>query len=179
MRSAEIYNKPGGTGYPKGVILWRSTDFDARAAYVVALPVPPLCVKADCSMTIEQLLVEQTHAWLTRGRRDLHAATVLIAAKAYEEALLNCQQAAEKAIESSLAVQQRPFRRTHGLREFVSECPAIDGSLEATLGEADALSKYAWRFRYPGAPRAGRPPKLSLKLRPFTRDRAASSASGR
>ncbi len=36
MRTGEIYRKLGGTGYPKDIVPWRSTDFDARAAYVVA-----------------------------------------------------------------------------------------------------------------------------------------------
>jgi uncharacterized protein len=36
MRSSEIYSKLGGLGYPKDVIPWRSSDFDGRAAYVVA-----------------------------------------------------------------------------------------------------------------------------------------------
>ena len=36
MRSGEIYSKLGNTGYPKDVIPWRSSDFDARAMHVVA-----------------------------------------------------------------------------------------------------------------------------------------------
>jgi HEPN domain-containing protein len=103
-------------------------------------------------MTAEELLLDETHAWLGRARSDLRAAQVLRDARAYAEALFFCQQAAGKAIKGFLAFHQRPFRKTHELRQLVSECLAIDESLDATLGQADDLSKYAWRFRYPGAP---------------------------
>jgi HEPN domain-containing protein len=102
-------------------------------------------------MTAEQLLLDETHAWLTRARHDLRSAALLSAGGEYEDALFHCQQAAEKAIKSFLAFHQRPFRKTHELRELISECLTIDGSLQATLGQAETLSKYAWRFRYPGA----------------------------
>lgn len=36
IRSGAIYRELGGIGYPKDVITWRSTDFDARGKYVVA-----------------------------------------------------------------------------------------------------------------------------------------------
>ena len=36
IRSGIIYSKLSGLGYPKDVIPWRRTDFDARAAHVVA-----------------------------------------------------------------------------------------------------------------------------------------------
>lgn len=36
LRSGEIYSLLRNVGYPKDVIPWRSSDFDARAAHVVA-----------------------------------------------------------------------------------------------------------------------------------------------
>ena len=36
LRSGAIYRELRGIGYPADVIPWRRTDFDARAAYVVA-----------------------------------------------------------------------------------------------------------------------------------------------
>jgi uncharacterized protein len=36
MRSGEIYSRLSGMGYSKDIIPWRSTDFNERAAYVVA-----------------------------------------------------------------------------------------------------------------------------------------------
>lgn len=62
-------------------------------------------------MTAEQLLLDETHPWLTRARRDLHAAALLIAGEAYEDALFHCQQAAEKAIKAFLTFHQNRFER--------------------------------------------------------------------
>jgi uncharacterized protein len=36
LRNGPSYSELGGTGYPKDVIPWRSSDFDARGAHVVA-----------------------------------------------------------------------------------------------------------------------------------------------
>jgi uncharacterized protein len=36
MRSGEIYRKLSDLGYPKDIVPWRRSDFDARGAYVVA-----------------------------------------------------------------------------------------------------------------------------------------------
>jgi HEPN domain-containing protein len=103
-------------------------------------------------MTAEQLLLDETHAWLGRARRDLHSAALLIAGGAYDDALFHCQQAAEKAFKAFLAFHQRPFRKTHELGELIPECEAIDPTLRPALTEAKELTKYAWVFRYPGAP---------------------------
>jgi hypothetical protein len=45
-----------------------------------------------------------------------------------------------------------PFRRVHELDELGKQCVGIDFSLAELTSRADALTKYAWRFRYPGAP---------------------------
>ena len=45
-----------------------------------------------------------------------------------------------------------PFRRVHELDELGEQCVGIDSSLAELVGRADALIKYAWRYRYPGAP---------------------------
>ena len=36
FRSGKVYSLLGGTGYPKDIVPWRSSDFDARGAHVVA-----------------------------------------------------------------------------------------------------------------------------------------------
>jgi predicted nucleotidyltransferase len=36
LRGGAVYHLLAGTGYPKDVIPWRRTDFDLRAAHVVA-----------------------------------------------------------------------------------------------------------------------------------------------
>ena len=103
-------------------------------------------------MTPDQLRLDETHAWLERARRDLRAASLLIAGQMYAEALFHCQQAAEKALKGFLTFHQRPFQKTHDLSEVGPECVAIDGSLRSVYDQIKALTEYAWRFRYPGAP---------------------------
>ncbi len=103
-------------------------------------------------MTPDEWLLDETHSWLSRARRDLHAATVLIGAQGYAEALFHCQQAAEKALKAFLTYHGKPFTKTHVLSELRPACLAIDSSLDPVLVLASALTEYAWRFRYPGAP---------------------------
>jgi hypothetical protein len=45
-----------------------------------------------------------------------------------------------------------PFRRVHELDEIGKQSVGVDSSLADLMSRADALTKYAWRFRYPGAP---------------------------
>jgi HEPN domain-containing protein len=69
-----------------------------------------------------------------------------------EGGLFHSQQAAEKALNGFLTWHDVPFRRVHELDELGERCGGIDSSLAELMGRADALTKYAWRFRYPGAP---------------------------
>ncbi len=103
-------------------------------------------------MTPDQLRHEETRAWLGRARRDLRAAKLLIAGDANAEALFHCQQAVEKAIKAFLTFHERTFRKTHDLGDLSSECLAIDDSLRPVVSQAEGLTQYAWRFRYPGEP---------------------------
>jgi HEPN domain-containing protein len=103
-------------------------------------------------MTPDPLLLDETHAWLDRARRDLRSAKVLIAGEEYAGALFHCQQAAERALKGFLTFHQKPFRKIRVLSDLRPECLAIDASLESVFAQADELTKYAWRFHYPGAP---------------------------
>jgi len=67
-------------------------------------------------------------------------------------ALVFCQQAAEKSLKAFLTWHERTFRRTHDVEELGKDCQAIDLTLGALIEEADVLSDYAWKLRYPGAP---------------------------
>jgi HEPN domain-containing protein len=103
-------------------------------------------------MTTEELLLDETHAWMERTRNGLRSAQLLLDGQMYADVLLFCQQAAEKALKGFLAFHQTPFRKTHELSDLFPEILAIDGSLKPALDQAKTLSDYAWRFRYPGAP---------------------------
>jgi HEPN domain-containing protein len=93
---------------------------------------------------------EETRAWLDRALRDLRATRLLTAGDANAEALFHCQQAVEKALKAFLTFHERTFRKTHDLGELSPECLALDGSLESAISQAEGLTQYAWRFRYPG-----------------------------
>jgi len=86
-----------------------------------------------------------------RAQGDLRAAEIL-ATELPATALFHCQQAAEKYLKAYLTWNQTAFRKTHELQELAAACAVIDPALQSALDPAMALSKYAWQFRYPGAP---------------------------
>ena len=86
-----------------------------------------------------------------RARGDLRAAEIC-ATELPATALFHCQQAAEKYLKAYLTWHQTAFRKTHELQELAAVCALIDPALQSALDPAMALSKYAWQFRYPGAP---------------------------
>jgi HEPN domain-containing protein len=102
-------------------------------------------------MTPNEWLLDETHKWMRRARADMRAAEICTT-ELPGTALFHCQQAAEKYLKAYLTWNQRAFRKTHELAELVAACILIDATLKSALGPAAALSKYAWQFRYPGAP---------------------------
>jgi len=102
-------------------------------------------------MTPNEWLLDETRRWLERAHGDLRAAGIL-ATGPPATALFHCQQAAEKYLKACLTWNQKVFRKTHELRELAEACALIDPSLKSTLDPAETLSKYSWKFRYPGAP---------------------------
>jgi HEPN domain-containing protein len=93
-------------------------------------------------------------AWLAKAAQDLRRVEILLAAEPpdVEGALFHCQQAAEKAIKGFLTWHDMPFRRVHEIDQIGEQCVGVDSSLADLMCRADALTKYASRFRYPGAP---------------------------
>jgi HEPN domain-containing protein len=102
-------------------------------------------------MTPNEWLLDETRRWVERAQGDLRAAEIC-AVELPATALFHCQQAAEKYMKAYLTWNQKVFRKTHELRELAEACAQIDPALKSTLDPAEALSKYAWQFRYPGAP---------------------------
>jgi len=96
----------------------------------------------------------ETREWLDKASEDLASARVLAGAGHYANALFFCQQAAEKSLKAFLTWHERPFRRTHDLEELGRACVEAGGVSVALLEEADVLSDYAWKLRYPGTPYA-------------------------
>jgi len=102
-------------------------------------------------MTPNEWLLDETRKWIERAQNDLRAAEIC-ATELPATALFHCQQAAEKYLKAYLTWNQKVFQKTHELRELAAACALIDPILKSTLEPAETLSKYAWKFRYPGAP---------------------------
>jgi HEPN domain-containing protein len=69
-----------------------------------------------------------------------------------DDAVFHCQQAVEKGIKGFLTFHQRPFGKTHDLRELGKACANLEPELAPLLERAAPLTTYAWKFRYPGPP---------------------------
>ena len=102
-------------------------------------------------MTPNEWRLDETRRWLEREQGDLRAAEIC-ATELPATALFHCQQAAEKYLKAYLTWNQKVFRKTHELRELATACALIDPALKSVLDPAETPSKYAWKFRYPGAP---------------------------
>jgi HEPN domain-containing protein len=96
----------------------------------------------------------EVRGWLIKADDDLRAADAAMKATppVLGVAVYLAQQAAEKAMKGFLTWHDRKFRKTHNLVEIGGQCAAIDSSLEPLLRKAPDLTKYVWRFRYPGEP---------------------------
>lgn len=58
----------------------------------------------------------------------------------------------EKGFKGFLTWRSTPFRKTHNLEELGEQCLRLDPTLKAVVDTAVPLTKYAWKFRYPGEP---------------------------
>lgn len=103
-------------------------------------------------MTPDEARARETLDWLDKAAEDLASCTALIASGHFANALFFCQQGAEKSLKGFLTWHEQPFRRTHDLEEPGEACRAIDNTLAPLIIDADVLSDYAWKLRYPGAP---------------------------
>ena len=71
---------------------------------------------------------------------------------------------ANNALKAVLVWHEQPFRRTHDLEEIGVACTSLDATLQAIAEEADALTDFAWRARYPGNPFASAPGEVAMML---------------
>jgi HEPN domain-containing protein len=117
-------------------------------------------------MPLDPELVAETRAWLSRARRDLDtAAFELTAASPFAaDAVFHAQQAAEKALKGFLTWHSSPFRKTHNLEELGEQCLQFDPALKPVIDQAVPLTKYAWKYRYPGEPEEPSPQEAEAAL---------------
>ncbi len=106
-------------------------------------------------MPLDQFRLSDTRAWLVYANEDLATAEDLLTLprRHIRSIVFHSQQAAEKALKAFLTWHDRPFGRVHNLEELGQSCSDIDPTMGELVNRAVALSKYATRFRYPGARR--------------------------
>jgi HEPN domain-containing protein len=99
-------------------------------------------------------LVAEIRSWLVKASQDLRAASHDFTMKPplLADIVFHAQQAAEKILKGFLTWHSTPFRKTHLLEEIGEQCLKIDPALRPVVDKAVPLSKYAWKFRYPGEP---------------------------
>ncbi len=105
-------------------------------------------------MPHDPALVADTRAWLTKALMDLLAAEHLlqVAPPLLGGAVFHCQQVGEKTLKAFLAWHDEPFRKTHNLEELGQQVLAFDAVLLPLVDRVGDLTKYAWKYRYPGEP---------------------------
>ena len=94
---------------------------------------------------------EEVRQWLTKSRRDLKVASVLLAIDELllDSVVFHCQQAAEKAFKAYLTYLGQAFRKTHDLDVLVDLCSLSEPRFNDLREMANILTPYAVEFRYP------------------------------
>ncbi len=87
--------------------------------------------------------------WLRQAHADLQAAQDSVAAKHYEWACFQAQQAAEKAIKAFLYSKGYTSILSHSLTELVQQAATLEPSLATLETEAHRLDAYYIPTRYP------------------------------
>lgn len=105
-------------------------------------------------MDAEPLRRSNTRQWLLLAKEDLNNAHYDLEADPpfLRNALFQSQQAVEKALKGFLMWHDVAFRKVHDLSEIGTQCRDLDPTLAGFIESVEPLSKYAWQFRYPGAP---------------------------
>jgi HEPN domain-containing protein len=99
-------------------------------------------------------LVAETQSWFVKAGQDLGAAAHEFTAEPpfLADIVFHSQQAVEKALKGFLTWNSTPFRKTHNLEELGEQVLRLDPTLKHIVDTAVPLTKYAWKFRYPGDP---------------------------
>lgn len=90
--------------------------------------------------------------WFMRAERDLiHAEQSRTNTIVINEAIVyHTQQAAEKALKGYLTARGQTFPKIHDVSQLITSASTIDQRFAAYFSHAQALTPYAFEFRYPG-----------------------------
>jgi HEPN domain-containing protein len=97
---------------------------------------------------------EEARVWLQFAADDFRAACGLMAMSppAIRQALVQGQQAAEKALKAFLIGNGQLYPLTHDLERLRELCVVIDATLDAVARPCLDLTQFASLMRYPGCP---------------------------
>ena len=97
---------------------------------------------------------EEAQVWLEFAADDFRAACGLMAMSppAIRQALVQGQQAAEKALKAFLIGNGQLYPLTHDLERLRGLCVAIDATLDSVARPCLDLTQFASLMRYPGCP---------------------------
>ncbi len=89
-------------------------------------------------------------AWLQKAAHDLVAAKKLSGdGDPLDTAIYHCQQAAEKAVKAYLCHAEAPIEKTHDVERLIKLAAINLPEFGKWLNEAEIITPYASRFRYP------------------------------
>jgi HEPN domain-containing protein len=96
-----------------------------------------------------QGLVQQ---WLTKADLDYRTAERLLddPEPLRESIAFHCQQAAEKYLKAYLVAKGIEFPKTHSISRLLDLVSSVDGTLAASLDQAESLTPFGVEIRYPG-----------------------------
>ena len=83
------------------------------------------------------------------AKEDLKAAKALLDIELFSSAAYHCQQASEKALKAFLAFKKHEILKTHDLIKLVLLCSKYDKKFEKLYDDAEELTPFATKFRYP------------------------------
>ena len=93
--------------------------------------------------------------WVRKADADLHVAERMADEAALDLGIreivgFHCQQAAEKYLKALLTSHQADFPKTHDIHVLLELVDQIDPTAAEAMREADWLSPFGVRVRYPG-----------------------------
>jgi HEPN domain-containing protein len=90
--------------------------------------------------------------WLHKAENDLKIGQdqMETAEPTTDMVCYHMQQCVEKYLRAYLALNQKPFRRTHDIAELIEQCKEIDDTFDTLYkSQVDSLTIYGVEIRYP------------------------------
>ena len=109
--------------------------------------------------------IKLVQAWLLKAAHDLQAANSLSSGEndPLDAAIYHCQQAAEKAVKAYLCHAGVTIEKTHDVERLIKLAAKHRPEFNQRLDDAEIVTPYAIRFRYPMEGVPGEPPRSEFE----------------